>query len=75
MLKPHRVADQPVSNSGRAHRDVRRVDGPGISDLVTYGFEPVRSRWTWQPRLAELWLKWSRHDTDNSRDAGVRRRT
>lgn len=33
-------------------------DGPGGSSrLVTDGFRPVRSRWTWQPRLPELWLR------------------
>jgi hypothetical protein len=21
------------------------------------GFQPARSRWTWQPRLPELWLR------------------
>ncbi len=33
-------------------------DGPGGSSrLVTDGFQPVRSRWTWQSRLPELWLR------------------
>jgi hypothetical protein len=24
--------------------------------MVIDGFQPVRSRWTWQPLLPELWL-------------------
>jgi len=32
-------------------------DGPaGAAGLAIDGFHPVRSRWTWQPRLPELWL-------------------
>jgi hypothetical protein len=33
-------------------------DGPaGAAGLVIDGFRPVRSRWTWQSRLPELWLR------------------
>jgi|GEM_PF-2527103 len=31
--------------------------GYGAAGLETGGFLPVRSRWTWQPRLPELWLR------------------
>jgi hypothetical protein len=32
--------------------------GPaGAASLIIDGFQPVRSRWTWQPRLPELWLR------------------
>jgi hypothetical protein len=33
-------------------------DGParGASGPVIDDFQPVRSRWVWQPRLPELWL-------------------
>jgi hypothetical protein len=27
------------------------------ASLVIDGFQPVRSRWTWQPHLPELWLR------------------
>ncbi len=34
------------------------AEGPvGAARLVTYGFQPVHSRWTWQTRLPELWLR------------------
>jgi len=29
----------------------------GATGLAIDGFNPVRSRWTWQPRLPELWLR------------------
>jgi hypothetical protein len=29
----------------------------GAAGLAIDGFCPVRSRWTWQPRLPELWLR------------------
>lgn len=29
----------------------------GAAGLVIDGFHPVRSRWTWQPLLPELWLR------------------
>jgi hypothetical protein len=31
--------------------------GRGPVGLEIAGFQPVRSRWTWQPRLPELWLR------------------
>ncbi len=36
---------------------VLKEDGRPGADLVTDGFQPVRSRWTWQPLLPELWLR------------------
>lgn len=33
-------------------------DGPaGAAGPAIAGFQPVASRWTWQPRLPELWLR------------------
>jgi hypothetical protein len=36
---------------------VHREDGRRGAGLVTDLFQPVRSRWTWQPLLPELWLR------------------
>ena len=35
----------------------------GAAGLVIGAFKPLRSRWTWQPRLPELWL----HEHERSR--------
>ena len=45
-----------MSSSGRATRfAVATVEPAGAA--VTAGFQPVANRWTWQPRLPELWLR------------------
>jgi len=47
-----------VSHSGGRRRSRREADVvAGSAELVVNGFHPVRSRWTWQPRLPELWLR------------------
>ncbi len=71
MLKHHHASSNAPGDPGRPYRAVRR----DVADLVPYGFEPVRSRWTWQPRLTELWLRSSRHNLANRRGTRVGIRT
>jgi len=48
-----------MSDSGRGHQAVFEAVGPaaGTAGLVIDSYQPVRSRWTWQPLLPELWMR------------------
>ena len=47
-----------MSDTDCVHQAMFEADGPtGAAGLVVDGFQPVWSRWTWQPRLPELWMR------------------
>ena len=66
MLKNPRSASRPARYRTNPRRRLPRRIGSNIDDAIAHSFEPVRSRWTWQPRLTELWLDWSRHAIEHA---------